>query len=104
MAKRAKQASLAGLEPPSHPEVDKAAESVTELDEKFRALRDKKKAAVDKLIAAMRKHGVTSYRDRSVTPNLVIDLSSVDKAKVKKVDADPDFDDGDHGEHGTDDR
>lgn len=95
-----KQPSLPGMEPPSHKAVDKAAEAVNDIDAKMKSLREKRKKAMSGLIAAMRKHKVPSYRDRSVVPNLVVDLSSVDKVKIKQVDPDP----GDHDDAKGDDK
>ena len=91
MAKKARQTEIGlkgeGVERPSHPAVDAAAE-VYEKDRDKRMKQSKaEKASKENLIKEMRKAGQTTYRDDNADPPIVITLSSKDDVKVTRLSA-----------------
>jgi tRNA C32,U32 (ribose-2'-O)-methylase TrmJ len=78
---RTKKQYLPGLEPPSHKDVDGAAETYYDAMMERTKLSKEESEAMDNLVELMTKHGITHYE----TPDgLVISVLSKTKAKVKK--------------------
>lgn len=88
---RDKQKFIAGTEPPSIPELDRAAESYVSLRDKRMNLTEDEVEAKTKLLEVMKDHKLEQYKVNGYT---VIVTHGDDKVKVKKTevggDADPD--------------
>ena len=82
-----KQIAIAGTERPTVPEVAAAADGYVVERNKRMKLTVKEKASKVALIATMRKHGLTVYRDDDHTPPLLVTLSSKDDVRVEEVGA-----------------
>lgn len=76
-----KQGELPGVEAPSIPEIDDAADSYVALRDKRMALTEKEIDARAVLIAAMDKHKLTSYR----YDDNVVTVEPSEKVHVKKA-------------------
>lgn len=80
MAKRKKQAALPGMEPPSYPEIDAAAENYVGQRDQRIELSASEKEAHDVLLACMSKEGLTAYE----YDGKIITVSSTAKCAVKQ--------------------
>ena len=85
-----KQGELAGMESPSYPEIDAAAEHYVEQRDKRMKLTEKEKVAKDVLIAAMEKQGVQIYRDLTASPPLLVTILTKHNVAVEQQVAGPD--------------
>ena len=99
MAKR--QGTLKGMESPSNPEINAAAETYREQRDKRMRMTVKEKAAKDALIEAMTKHKLSVYRDNDAAPPLVVTLSE-GKTNVHVEEADYESPDEASDEAGAD--
>lgn len=82
---RAKQAEIPGTERPKVAEVGAAAEAYVDARDKRMKLTDKEKGAKDALVAVMKKHSLSVYRDDSAS--LVVTLvQGKDGVKVETID------------------
>lgn len=85
MAKTKKQTSIPGTEPKSITEVDTAAEAYVEARDERMALTEKEVEAKGNLLRVMEKHDLTTYRDESADPPLlVIVVPGESKVKVRR--------------------
>lgn len=83
----AKQTQIPGTERKVQKDIANAGEAyVTERDRRMK-LTEKEKAAKDALIAVMRKHEETVYRDDE--NGVIITLTTKDQVKVTEVDDEP---------------
>ncbi len=89
-----RQKSIPGTERETNREIADAAENYVEQRDKRIAMSETETGAKDALIAVMKAHGITVYRDDDADPPLTITLSSKDNVKVTEADSD-DADDGD---------
>ncbi len=80
-----KQIAIAGTERPQIKEVALLADGYMNERNKRMRLTKKEKDAKSALIVAMRKHGLTVYRDDDHSPPLLVTLSSKDDVKVEEV-------------------
>lgn len=64
-SKRTKPAFLPGMEPPSCPKIDSAAEHYDEIKRERAALSKQEAEAQDSLISAMKDEGLTGYKTPS---------------------------------------
>lgn len=96
MAKR--QQVLKGMEQPSIPEINAAAENYREQRDKRMRLTVKEIAAKAALMEAMAKHKLDIYRDNDATPPLTVTIVEgktsvkVDEASYPEPEADDDGD------------
>jgi hypothetical protein len=87
MAKRKKQQALPGMERKTIKEIDDAAEHYVDQRDARMKLTEKESDAKQALIAAMKKHGVETYKDEATSPALVVTLvPGTDKVKVTEAD------------------
>jgi len=85
--RRPRQKQLPGLEDPSIPELDKAAEAYVAVRDERMELTKEEVTKRDTVQRLMIEHGLTSYRFDSKVVSIV---PGVDKVKVKAVGGDPD--------------
>lgn len=86
MAKRTKQLEVPGTERKVIKEIDEAAELFLDKREVLKRAKKKHDEAEVALIAVCKKHGLTVYRDDSVTPPLVVHIAAgKEKAKVEAL-------------------
>jgi len=79
--KRVKQGHLAGMEPPSVPEIDAAAESFVEVRDERMSLGKTEKERKAILHALMKKNGMTSYE----YDGKKVEIESKEKVRVRKA-------------------
>lgn len=93
MARR--QTQIPGTEDREIKEVNAAAEAyVTQRDKRMK-LTEKEVEAKEALIAVMKKHGLTVYRDDEAAPPLIVTLTpGKDKVKVTEAGGDEEEDGG----------
>lgn len=98
-----KQKELPGIEKETIGEIDDAAETYQAAKKKRMKLTEKEVEAKDALIAVMKKHKRTAYRDEKVNPPLTVILKpGKDGVKVSEEGGE---DEGEEGEEdGTDDK
>jgi hypothetical protein len=89
-----KQLEIAGTEAPKIAAVDTAAEAYVQARDKRMKLSEKEKIAKDALIAVMREHKLTVYRDTTATPPLFVTVSTKDNVQVE-IDGPKDTDESD---------
>lgn len=77
-----RQGRIPGTEQPRIPEIEKAAVAYVEARDAQKEAAESAKVTHEVLVAAMRTHDVTTYRDDDAVPPLIITLESTDKAKV----------------------
>ena len=82
--KRAKQLAMPGTKGPVFKDLDKAAEDYVEVRNERMELTEREVEARDRLVAAMQKHSLTSYRV-DADPALLVTLKDDVKVKVTKV-------------------
>jgi len=93
MGRTKKQAEIPGTERQRIKELDDAAESYVEARDERMAKTEREVEAKEALVAVMKKHDLTVYRDESTTPPLVVTLiPGVDKVKVSQAKDDEDDD------------
>lgn len=80
MPKEVKQAHLEGMEPPSVPEIEEAAETYYSLNDKSWNLRSKVEEAREALLEKMKEHELTIYE----YDNKVVSVQEKEIVKVKK--------------------
>ena len=83
----ARQASIPGTERPVNKAVANLADGYVIWRDKRMGLTKKEKAAKIALIAGMREHGLTVYRDDDHSPPLLVTLTSKDDVRVEEVGA-----------------
>lgn len=96
MGRRPKQTSVPGTEPKTVKEVTDAAEAYAEFRDQRQSLGRDERGAKLKLIEAMRKANLTSYRDPNASPPFTVTLTEGEtKVKVKRDgEADNESDEG----------
>ena len=86
-AKKPKQTEIPGVERKKVAELDRAAELYVEARDERMELTEKEVAARDALIAVMKKHSLSIYKDDDASPPLVVTLiPGEDKVKVTRAD------------------
>ena len=94
-----KQKDLPGMERKRIKEIDTAAEDLHAKNKKYAKAGEAVKTSKQALIAAMKKHGVEVYKDESVTPALVVNVTlGKENVKVKQEGAEDDDEDEDDGD------
>lgn len=91
-----KQKELPGLERQSIKELDVAIETYNEHRNAWVAAREKVQAAKAQLIQVAKEHKVTTYRDETADPPLVLTLTERDDV-VKVVEMAPELDEDEDG-------
>ncbi len=81
MAKKAKQGHLAGMEPPSIPEIDDAANSSADVRRRRMALTEQETTAADALLALMHEHELKVY---DCPDGKKVEISALEKIKVRR--------------------
>ncbi len=86
-----KQTSIPGTEPKSIKEIDTAAEAYVEARDERMKLTEREVEAKQNLIRVMEKHDLSTYRDESADPPLLVIVEeSVAKVKVRRESEDDD--------------
>lgn len=94
-----KQKDLPGMERKRVEEIDTAAEDLHSKNKKYAKAGEAVKSSKQALIALMKKHGVDVYKDESVTPALIVNVTlGKENVKVKQEGDDSDEEDGDEPE------
>lgn len=86
---RTKQGELAGIEAPSHPELNPLMEELAELGETMGTTRQRMGEVNAQLLQEATKLKVTTYRHPTAVPELTLTVTERDaKVKVKKAKGD----------------
>ncbi len=97
-----KQLKIAGTEQERIKEVEDAAEGYVDARDKRMRLTKKEVEAHAALLAVMKEHKLTVYRDESVTPPLLVTLiPGKDKVKVAQTEVEDGDEETDEGEEAT---
>ena len=80
MGRTKKQDSLPGMEPKSIPELDTLLELYAEKTSALSSLRQEVGTVKEQILQEAKKHNVTTYRDESASPPLVLTLTERDVA------------------------
>lgn len=89
----ARQKELAGLERPKLADVEEAAEDLMKLKEKRKTLNENFEQITEKLVLAMERRKLTSYKYTNADgEEFMITLSPDTKVKIKEFSADKDAD------------